>query len=55
MVVRMVYASLDDNTIPVYGVCIHLSPKHKPNLQKYILWTELVHWTNPCRYLYGSF
>ena len=38
--------SLDDENIPVYGSCMLLKPNRKPNVAKYMLWTDSVHWTN---------
>ena len=44
---------LDTNNIPIHGARILLGPNRKPNIKKYILWTDFVHLSNPSCYIYG--
>ena len=46
---------LDDQNIPVYGTRILFGPKRKPNLNKYILWTDSVQLTDLSCYIHGLF
>ena len=41
----------DRNNVPIYGARILFGPKRKPDPNKYILWTDSVHLTDPSCYL----
>ena len=45
----------DKNDVTIYGAHILFGPKHKPDSNKHILWTEPVPLTNPSCYLRGPF
>ena len=47
--------SLNDENIPVYGLPMLFKPNIKPNLAKYMLWTESVHLTDSSCFIHGSF
>ena len=44
---------LDDNNIPVYCDRTLFSPKRKPDLAKYMLWSDSVHLTDPSCFIHG--
>ena len=46
---------LDKDHIPVYGSRILLGPNRKPNLKKYIFWTDSIHLTDSSCYIQGPF
>ena len=46
---------LNDVNIPVYGARILLDPKRKPDLAKYMLWSESVHLTDPSCLIHEPF
>ena len=46
---------LDKDDVPVYGARILLGPTRKPDLTKYILWTDSIHLTDPSCFLHGPF
>ena len=46
---------LDKNNVPVYGARILFGPTRKPDLKKYILWTDSIHLTDPSCFLHGRF
>ena len=46
---------LDKDNSPVYESRILLGPNRKPNLKKYILWTDSVHLTDSSCYIHGPF
>ena len=45
----------DKNDVPIYGARMLFGPKRKSDSNKYILWTDSVHLTNPSCYLDGKF
>ena len=46
---------LDDNNIPVYGARMLFSPKRKPSLKTYMLWSDSVNLTNTKYFIHGPF
>ena len=46
---------LDDNNVSVYGARILFSPKRKPNLKKYMLLSNFVHFTDTKVFIHGVF
>ena len=46
---------LDESNIPVYDARMLFSPRRKPDLTKYILWTDSVHLTDTSCFLHGPF
>ena len=46
---------LDSNNIPVYGARVLFSPKRKPNLKKYMLWSDSVTLTDSNYFIHGPF
>ena len=47
--------SLNDDNTPVYGSRILFKPTRKPDLTKYMLWTDSVHLTDLSYFIYGPF
>ena len=47
--------SLDEENIPVYGSRMILKLNLKPNLAKYMLWTDSVHLTDSSYFIHGPF
>ena len=45
----------DKSGVPIYGARMLLGPKREPHSNKYILWTDSVHLTDPLCYLHGHF
>ena len=45
----------DKNNVPLYGTSMLFGPKRKPDLSKYILWTDSVHLTDSSCYLHDPF
>ena len=46
---------LDDSNVPVYGARMLFSPKRKPNLTKFMLWSDYVNLTDPKYFIHGPF
>ena len=46
---------LDDNNIPVYGARILCSPKRKPNLKKFMYWSDSLHITDTKYFIHIPF
>ena len=46
---------LDDNSVLVYGAQILFSPKRKPNLKKFMLWSDSVHLMDTKHFIHGPF
>ena len=47
--------SLNDDNIPVYDSCMLFKQNRKPNLTKYMLWTDSVHLTDSSYCIHGLF
>ena len=47
--------SLNDDNTPVYGSRILFKPTRKPDLTKYMLWTDSVHLTDLSYFIHGTF
>ena len=47
--------SLNDENIPIYGSRILFKPTRKPDLTKYMLWTDSVHLTDLSYFIHGPF
>ena len=45
----------DDNNVPVYGSHMLCSPKWKPNLKKYMLWSDSVHLNDTKNFIHDPF
>ena len=45
---------LRDTNIPVYGTRVFFGQKRKPDLTKYMLWTDTVHLTDPSCFIHES-
>ena len=43
----------DKNDITIYGAHMLFGPKHKPDSNKHILWTDSIYLTDPSSYLHG--
>ena len=43
---------LDKNNVPVYGARILFEPTRKPDLKKYVLWTDSIHLTDSSYFLH---
>ena len=43
------------NDVPIYGSRLLFGSRRKPDYNKYILWKDSVHLTDPSCYLHGSF
>ena len=47
--------SLDDENTPVYGSRMLFKSNRKPNLEKYMLWTDSVHLTDSSCFIHDPF
>ena len=46
---------LNDDNIPVYGSRMLFKPNRKPNLSKFMLWTDSIHLSDSSCYIHGPF
>ena len=46
---------LNDDNIPVYGSRMLFKPNRKPNLAKYMLWTDSIHLSDSSCFIHGPF
>ena len=47
--------SMNDENIPVYGSRMLFKPNRKPDLKKYMLWSDSVHLTDSSCFIHGPF